>query len=115
MEESFTMIQEDILDWDDYTFSAQFNKKIFYQPLCIQSVKKTENRGYWHVGKYEKHKNYFLYKLECSFSYIFLNLLRFDRDDPLTSWEFVYQLFNITNLESMQEYITKTFFSFTHR
>ncbi len=87
--------QEEILDWDDYTYSPEFNKKMFYKPLCIQSVKKTENRTYWHVGKYEKHKNYLLYRFECFISDFFLNILKFDRDDPLDSWELVYNIFNI--------------------
>lgn len=105
MEDTLKINQQEIIDWGDHTWNHLFEKKMFYKPLCIQSIKKTENRKYWHLGKYGRHKSYFLHILECTLSDIFICLLRLDSDYPVFSWDFVYGFFNITNFQYMKELI----------
>lgn len=105
IKETLKLDQKDIIDWGDHTWNPLFYRRMFYKPLCIQSIKQTENRQYWHLGKYSRHKSLFLHKLECTLSHTFIYLLGLDKDYPVFSWDLVYAFFNITNFHYIKELI----------
>ncbi len=105
IDETLKINQEDIIDWGDHTWNQLFERRMFYKPLCIQSIKKTENRKYWHLGKLNKHKSILLHNLECTMSNLFIFLLGLDNDYPVLSWDIVYAFFNLTNFQYMKELI----------